>query len=309
LPDGNPTTSNHVTGKVVLLDAAMGKDLKMRGVTIPGSIWSANALLEAPEAVLAVHRENIDAGADVITTNTYGVIRSDLAKEGIEDRFEALNEQAAEIARQAVSESSRSVRIAGSLPPLNGSYRPDRVLTFEAIEPLYREQADLLAPHVDYLLCETMSHSREARAAASAAASAGKPFFVAFTLDDEQPGVLRSGESLSEAVASLAEYGPSGVLVNCCLPERISDAMPLLAGTGYEWFGGYANALTRVPKDWLLDGGKETDGSLSLRDDLTPQHYARFAADWLAAGARIVGGCCGTLASHTAALRTLIDSR
>jgi len=294
---------------VLLLDAAMGKDLKMRGVEIPGTIWSANALLVAPQTVLDVHRENIEAGADVITTNTYGVIRSDLAKEGIEDRYRELNEQAAELARQAVIESGRNVLIAGSLPPQNGSYRPDQVRPFNEIEPLYREQAEILAPSVDFFLCETMSHTTEAAAAAAAACSMGKPVLVSYTLDDDLPGRLRSGERLQDAIASLADYPLEGVLVNCCLPERIGDSMPVLAAAGITLCGGYGNAFTRVPKDWLLDGEKETDGSLDLRDDLNPEHYSKFASHWLDAGARMIGGCCGTLAGHTRALRTLIDSR
>ena len=294
---------------VVLLDAAMGKDLKMRGVEIPGTIWSANALLVAPEAVLDVHRENIEAGADVITTNTYGVIRGDLAKEHIEDRFRELNEFAAELAQQAVRESGRNIRIAGSLPPLNGSYRPDRVMPFEAIEPLYREQAEILAPFVDLFICETMSHTDEARAAATAACATDKPVIVSFTLDDDEPGQLRSGESLRSAVETLAEYPLLGILVNCCVPERVTDAIPVLAESVPGLIGGYANAFTRVPKDWLLDGDKESDGTLDLRDDLNPDHYGKFVAEWLSAGARVVGGCCGTLAGHTASLRRLIDSR
>ena len=119
---------------VTLLDAGMGKDLKMRGVEIPGTIWSANALLVAPEAVLAVHRENIDAGADIITTNSYGIIRGDLAKEGIEDRYAELNRQAGALARQAVDASGGAVRVAGSLPPLSGSYRPDLVQDVAVID-------------------------------------------------------------------------------------------------------------------------------------------------------------------------------
>ena len=292
---------------VTLLDAGMGKDLKMRGVEIPGTIWSANALLVAPEAVLAVHRENIDAGADIITTNSYGIIRGDLAKEGIEDRYAELNRQAGALARQAAEASRGEVRVAGSLPPLSGSYRPDLVQDAAVIEPQYREQAELLAPYVDLFLCETMSHTVEARAAAAGASAAGKPILVSYTLHDEAPARLRSGETLAEAVAALAEFELAGLLVNCCLPERICDALPILSEIAPGETGGYANAFTHVPDDWLLDGEKAGDGSLELRDDLTPALYARFAKRWLESGATIVGGCCGTTAEHTAALRALID--
>lgn len=293
---------------VLLLDAGMGKDLKMRGVDIPGTIWSANALLVAPDAVLDVHRENIAAGADIITTNTYGIIRADLRNVGIEGRYHELNVFAAELARQAVRDAGRSVQVAGSLPPLNGSYRPDLVRPFDEIAPQYAEQAAILAPYVDLFICETMSHTVEALAAASGATATGKPVIVSFTLHDDDTATLRSGELLVDAIAAVKDYPLAGVAVNCCLPERITDAIPFLVRSGLEFVGGYANAFTRVPTDWLLDGSKTTDGSLDLRDDLTPEIYARFSRAWIEAGATMIGGCCGTVAGHTAALRRVIHS-
>ncbi|MBD3648915.1 MAG: homocysteine S-methyltransferase family protein, partial [Pseudomonadales bacterium] len=113
--------------RVILLDGSMGRELRARGVEIPHTIWSANALMEAPEEVMKIHRDYIDAGADVITTNTYSVIRRDLALEGIEHRFEELNITACELAAEARRRAGRDVSIAGSLPPLRSSYRPDLV--------------------------------------------------------------------------------------------------------------------------------------------------------------------------------------
>ena len=83
---------------VTLLDAGMGKTLSMKGVDIPPTIWSANALIVAPEVVKEVHKENIAAGANIITTNSYGIIRGDLAKEGLEDKFLELNQIAGNLA-------------------------------------------------------------------------------------------------------------------------------------------------------------------------------------------------------------------
>ena len=82
--------------------------------------------------------------------------------------------------------------------------------------------------------------------------------------------------------------------------------MPLLASANPRYCGGYANAFTRVPEDWLLDGSKENDGSLILRKDLSPEYYCTFVADWLDKGANMVGGCCGTTASHTATIARLL---
>ena len=288
--------------RVKVLDAGMGKALKMQGVEIPETIWSANALLIAPEKVQAIHEDNLRAGADVITTNTYGIIRHDLRKVGIEDQFEALNLQAARLAIDAKAATGSDAMIAGSLPPLFGSYRPDLVHDEAALEPLYAEQAEVLAPHVDFFLCETMSHINEARAAAKAAARTGKPVVVSFTLHDEIPCALRSGQSVEEAISDLSDIDIAGVSANCALPERISEAMPHLAATGLAFIGGYANAFTHVPTDWLLDGDKDTDKVLALRDDLPPEIYTKFVQQWIDSGANLVGGCCGTLASHTAAI-------
>ena len=145
----------------VLLDGGMGRELRFRGVDVPGTIWSALALIEAPEVVRRIHADYIQAGADVITINSYGVIRSDLAKENLEDRFAELNRTAGRLAVEARDMSAKDVVIAGSLPPLRGSFRPDRVGRIADIEPLYREQAELLAPFVDLFICETMSTAAE----------------------------------------------------------------------------------------------------------------------------------------------------
>jgi S-methylmethionine-dependent homocysteine/selenocysteine methylase len=287
----------------LLLDGGMGRELRNRGVPILDTIWSANALVVAPDTVRAVHLDYIAAGADVITTNTYGIIRSELAKEGIEDRYGELNRLAGDLARQAREEGGRSVAIAGSLPPLRGSYRPDLVGPLEEILPRYREQVELLAPHVDLFICETMSSAAEGFAAATAAVESGRPVWVSWTLDEDRSGRLRSGESVGDAAAAIAHLPIAGFLANCCAPESISAAMPELAALGRGVVGGYANAFRPVPADWVMD----RDGLLPLREDLGPEEYAGHVAHWHADGARIVGGCCGTGPAHIARLRRMMD--
>ena len=239
--------------KVTILDAGMGKTLSMKGVDIPPTIWSANALIVAPDVVTEVHKENIAAGANIITTNSYGIIRAELAKDGIEDKYLELNQIAGNLAEQAVADTKAEVLIAGSLPPQNGSYRPDRVLEESIIRPLYEEQVDILSAYVDLFICETMSTINEAMIACTAALESSKTVFVGLTLHDEKSSCLRSGESLLDAILRLEKLGVSGILANCCLPERISDAMPVLAKANVDYIGGYANAFTRGPSDWLLE--------------------------------------------------------
>ena len=288
----------NLDGSIKVLDSGMGKTLSMKGVDVPNTIWSANALLVAPDVVQEIHSENIQAGADIITTNSYGIILSDLKKEGLADRFDELNLLAGEIAQQASKDSERKILVAGSLPPQNGSYRPDRVLDGPLLIELYNRQMHLLEPYVDFFLFETMSSLNEAQAALKAAHNFSKPVMIGLTLDDNESNRLRSGESLADCIELLISFAPLGILANCCLPERITDAMASLVGSGAPYVGGYGNAFSCVPKDWLLDGTKSTDGSLQMRDDLTPSFYADFAMNWLDQGANIVGGCCGTTAQY-----------
>jgi S-methylmethionine-dependent homocysteine/selenocysteine methylase len=262
-----------------------------------------------PKVVRQIHRDYIAAGADIITTNTYGVIRQELAKEGLEDRFAELNMLACNLAIEAREASGGEVVIAGSLPPLGGSYRPDLVGPSQEIEALHQEQAKLLAPYVDLLLCETMSSAAEGQAAARAACRTGKPVWVAWTLHEDRSGNLRSGENVAEAVAALQGLPVSGFLANCCAPESITTIMPQLAETGAQWIGGYANTFAPIPQDWTLDGEKDTDGLLTLRSDLDPEEYSAHVSEWLAAGATVVGGCCGTRPSHTAKMRILLNEK
>lgn len=301
----------------LLLDGGTGRELLKRGVPILTEIWSATALYQAPDVVKQVHADFIDAGADIITTNTYGIARERMAREGIEHRYAELNQIAGRLAAEARDAAGRPVAVAGSLPPFSGSYRPDRVGAYDSLVPLYREQAEILAPYVDLFICETMSTADEARAAATAASEFGKPVWVAWTLHEDRSGKLRSGETLSEAVGKIAHLPVSGILCNCCAPESITAAMPeLVAAANGRKVGGYANTFKPVPVDWGAYGKKKLDATdwasyaaqaLPVRDDLTPDALAGHGESWKRTGADVLGGCCGAGPEHIARLRRVLD--
>ena len=292
----------------VLLDGGMGRELQFRGVALSESIWSAQGLIAAPEVVGQIHADYIAAGADIITTNTYGLIVDDLAKIGIAEKFQTLNELACQLARRASEAAGRRVLVAGSLPPLRGSFRPDLVGPSSEIRPRYRQQAGILAPHVDLFLCETMSSIAEASAAAGAACETGRPVWVSWTLAEDASGRLRSGETIAQAVNALADLPVTGFLVNCSSPNSVTRAISELAAATDQRIGGYANTFHPIPADWRLDGKKSTDGLLSLRNDLGPDAYAVHAAAWLEAGATVIGGCCGTRPAHIQKLYNLLKT-
>ncbi|MBX3068907.1 MAG: homocysteine S-methyltransferase family protein [Thermomicrobiales bacterium] len=289
--------------RVVLLDGGMGRELWYRGADVPKGLWSAQALFDAPDVVREIHRDYILAGADVITTNTYGVARENFESLGLGDRFGEMLELACQLAIEGREEAGASARIAGSLPPLEESYRPDLVRPFAEMLPRYQEMVGHMAPLVDFFLCETMSNIDESLAAATAAAESGKPVWVAWTLNDYAPDRLKSGETIAQANESLAHLPIEGLLANCCMPETIAGAMPDLVNTNKSYIGGYANTFNTPPPDWTL----ESEGLLGLREDLDPEPYAALVQQWLDGGATVVGGCCGTRPAHIALLRSLIE--
>ena len=288
LPDG-----------LILLDGSMGQELINRKASGQGVLWSAKALFDAPEAVQEVHEDYIRAGADIITTNSYSCIRNNFEPEGLLDRLGEMNFLAAELAQRARDVCGKPVLIAGSMGPQRGSYRPDLVGSFEETEALYREQAEFLAPHVDFFICETLSCVVEARAAVIAAKSTGKPVWLSWSIEDSGAAKLRSGESIREAWEDIAGSGISAVLLNCSPPEAISKVLPELVSLSDLPVGAYANAFTPIPEKWDYHGEESIPPS---RTDVTPQAYADHAAGWIAAGARIIGGCCEVGPAHIAEL-------
>ncbi len=132
------------------LDGGMGRELQRRGLIEPATIWSGAALIDHPRTVRDIHVAFIAAGADVITTSNYGIVPSLLAMEGMADRLDELTDTAVALARE---KAGVPVRIAGSLPPLDTSYRPDKVSAPDEIAKVYGHIAGRLARSVDPLIC------------------------------------------------------------------------------------------------------------------------------------------------------------
>lgn len=289
----------------VILDGGMGQELINRNASGQGILWSAKALFDLPEAVQAVHEDYIDAGADIITTNSYACIRNNFEPLGLEHRLGEMNRLAVELAQRARDSSGKPVLIAGSLGPQRGSYRPDLVGSYEETEALYMEQAEWLAPGVDFFICETLSCIVEARAAVAAALSTGKPAWLSWSIDDRGVASLRSGESIRDAWLDIAGSDVDAVLLNCSPPEAISKVMPGLVDICDVPVGAYANAFTPIPDKWDFHGDESIPPP---RVDVTPEAYTRHALDWLEAGARIIGGCCEVGPAHIAQVRKAIAS-
>ncbi|MDP9665987.1 UNVERIFIED_ORG: S-methylmethionine-dependent homocysteine/selenocysteine methylase [Pseudomonas cremoricolorata] len=169
---------------MVILDGGMGRELQRSGAPFRQPEWSALALTEAPEAVVGVHAAFIAAGAQVITSNSYAVVPFHIGEARFAEEGRQLANVAGQLARHAADTGPHPVRVAGSLPPLFGSYRPD-LFQPERVEEVLRPLLEGLAPHVDLWLAETQSAIAEVRAIRAHLPEDGRPFWVSFTLQDE----------------------------------------------------------------------------------------------------------------------------
>ena len=275
---------------ITILDGGMGDELGMRIPEGWRGLWSAKALIEDPQLVVDVHREFIDAGARIIITNTYSTVPSYLGKEGLEDRYVELTRLGGELARRAVVESAEPVQIAGSLPPLSESYRPDLVPPPDEALPVYRKLAVALHDYVDMYFCETMSTAREALNAASQAVEFGgdKPVYVSWTLNETPGSGLRSGETVKEAYEMLLPLDIAGFLFNCSFPEAIEAALHELRPLTDKPLGCYPNRTNKIYPGWTLDN----DVRLGVRNDFDVDYFVEMSLRCIDAGATIVGGCC-----------------
>ena len=285
---------------VTVLDGGMGGEIQSRLPNATHGLWSATALIEQPQMVEDIHREYIDAGAEVITTNTYSTIPSYLEKAGLGARWLELTRLAARLARQEADAAPRKVRVAASLPPLEESYRADLVPAAADARPVYERMVAAMVDEADLFLCETMSSAQEAHNAASAAVAhgQGKPVVVSWTLDETPGAGLRSGESVSEAVARLDGLPIAAFLFNCTHPEAIETGLAELRPLTDKPIGCYPNRLNRVPDGWALDNNLVT----GLRADLPAELYVESILRCVQLGATIVGGCCGIGPADIAAL-------
>jgi len=290
---------------VLICDGAMGTQLYERGVPYGRCLDILN--IENPNLVLGVHLDYASAGADILETNTYGANRAKLAVFGYEDRVAEINMAGARLARRAAEEHAaagpdgarRRLFVAGAIGPLGVPLAPYGTLTPEEASKYFEEQAKALVDGgVDLIIIETFSDVKEAKAAIEGVKRAtGLPVIVQMTFMGD--GLTPSGVSPSSAARELLPLNPDVMGVNCGsgpydvlsaarrLREACGDGVPL-------------SVQPNAGVSRFLDGRVVCSSS--------PEYFASFAGDFIAAGARVVGGCCGTTPSHIRALARAIRS-
>lgn len=308
-------------GDVMILDGGMGKELRRIGAPFRQPEWSSLALIEAPDMVTRAHRNFIEAGARAIITNNYAVVPYHHTDEFFDERGAELVTLAGRLARDAAdsarTELDAEVLVAGSMPPLFGSYEPEN-FDAERAAPIYRAVAKSLDPFVDHWVGETLSTIAEMNVIVDAIESVdvAKPIWMSFALPDEwniEHGMaLRSGENIESVAAAVAKHQRiASVLFNCSIPEQTGPALNRLRraldrlGLAHVRTGGYANAF---PTD-RAETYHANEVIFERRDELTGDRYADVVAEWIDGGATIVGGCCDMYPEHVAALAKRFGER
>ncbi|MBX4935747.1 homocysteine S-methyltransferase family protein [Rhizobium bangladeshense] len=287
-----------------ILDGGMSRELLRLGAELKQPEWSALALMNSPEIVREVHQEFIAAGSEIITTNSYALVPFHIGEHRFRQEGPALIRLAGRLAREAAEGvTGRKVQVAGSLPPIFGSYEPQNFQPAQ-VQDYLEVLVENLAPFVDLWLGETLSLIAEGEAVRKAVAASGKPFWISFTLADDEAALrggapkLRSGESVEDAASWAVSSGAAAFLFNCSKPEVMRGAVDTAARVFRERntqieIGVYANAFEGETGEQAAN-----EGLHGTRDDLDDDAYSRFACSWAEAGATIIGGCCGIGAAH-----------
>ncbi len=282
------------SGPPIVADGAMGTMLLAAGLAPgrPTEQW----VLERPEAVLAVHRAYVEAGAELILTCTFGGTRPRLARAGLEGRVAEVNRKAVELAREAAA--GRAL-VAGDIGPLGELLAPLGKRTYEEAVDLFAEQAAALAEAgVDVLYIETMSALEEAKAAVEGARHVAPNLPITLTFSFDTHGRTNMGVRPEQVVRAAREWGLAAVGANCgATLEMTEGALRKMRETDPE------AVLIAKPNAGLprMVGGKPVY-------DATPEMMADFVAHVLPLGIRIIGGCCGSTPDHIRAIAQKVSA-
>jgi methionine synthase I (cobalamin-dependent)/5,10-methylenetetrahydrofolate reductase len=285
---------NQLASKLVVADGAMGTMLYAKGIFINRCFDELN--LSAPDLVREIHREYVQAGAELLETNTFGANRVRLAAFGFAEKLEAINRAGVQLAREAAGEKAF---VAGALGPLGIPIEPLGPTSFDEARAMFYEQAKALVnAGVDLIVLETFHRLDELRQAVLAARDAAGPEMVVVaqvTVEDD--GRLRDGTSTEIFARTLDQLPADAVGVNCSAgPKVVLETIEKMA------------CFTRKPLSAMPNAGLPARVEGRNIYLCSPEYMAQYARRFIRAGVRIIGGCCGTTPEHIKQIRSELRS-
>lgn len=297
------------SGEILILDGAIGTELQRRGAPMDSVAWCAVATTSHSDLLRQVHLDYIEAGATIITTNTFSTARHVLDAAGLGEETERVNRTAVRLAREAVEESGRTdILIAGSMSSMGPLNSPPARPIGESVAASYREQASLLSDEgVDAIVAEMMIDLPNSSLVLEAARSTGLPVMVGWSASQDEEGRItpyrseRQQEHQPHSFTELMKRGASlGGDVAGIMHSNVEVTGPALEILSEHWNGpliAYAETGRFEPPNWVFSNAT------------SPSGYAELASKWVDLGVQVIGGCCGTTPEHIAALRSSLTDR
>lgn len=287
----NPFVEALKNGKPLLLDGAMGSYLQQKGFETDENLWTTKINFSNPDAIIELHSEYIDSGANIITTNTFRTNPASLGASRVTD-CEDYVKQAVMLAQEA--SKNHDIFIAGSNAPAEDCYQVKRTLSKQKLELNHKKHIDLLKDNqVDFILNETQSHFDEIQIICEYCEGNEIPYVISLYFTDSLN--ILSGESLSYVFSYLKDFNPLGVGVNCISPEPF---LKLIGSTHLpQYWGFYLNCGSGNPTDKNITCG------------IQPNGYLKYVKKSIEYSPSFIGTCCGSNPSHIKKLRDFLDGR
>ena len=273
----------------LILDGAMGSLLQQKGFESGGASWMTEVNEKRPDKIIEIHKQYIEAGADIITTNTFRTNPTAF------DKSEAVNvseyvKNAVKLAKESVGNSS--IIIAGSNPPAEDCYQSERLINNEILELNHHNHIDLLMNNgVDFILNETFSHLDEIMIVCDYCSSKNIPYVICLYLTDELR--LLSGETLEDTLDLIKEHNPLAIGLNCISSEHFEKAFKSL-DVNYNW-GFYLNC------------GFDEHHVNEIKCRISPKIYGDIVKKYLEYQPSFLGACCGSSPEHIKTIKSILD--
>jgi homocysteine S-methyltransferase len=287
-----------------ILDGGMGQELLAKGLVSKGTLWSASGLIEEKnhQLVIDTHLEFINAGADVIVTNSFSTRRVRMQQNKVLNLFNFANQKAGELAVKAKEISKKNVLIAGSLPAQNDTYQVDN-REREMIEKDFFDQASILAPYIDFFYLDVISSGIELELALNVIKDLNKPVLVGLHI--KKDGKLPSKETITEVVKKYKDDNWLGFVAACVsleiIEKTIHENSKLDIPFGFKanlWGKEEPLPLKNFNTAQFNEMGTNPNIAMGTRKDITGKIFYEFSKKIMKKGATILGGCCETNPDH-----------
>jgi len=290
--NNNPFRIANMNSRPLVLDGAMGSFLQEKGFNPDDSLWMTKVNKSNPEIILQIHREYIDAGADIITTNTFRTNPSSLETED-NSICKSYVRQAVDLAQEAAS--NENVFIAGSNAPAEDCYQSFRTLSHKKLEMNHKYHIDLLIDRgVHFILNETQSHLDEIKIICEHCTMNQIPFIISLYVVENSLTIL-SGQSLEDVLQLIKDSSSLAIGFNCISPftfVRIREHVDFK----FNW-GFYLNCGSGNHKDKIITCG------------VSPNEYIETVKESLMYKPSIIGSCCGSNPKHTKKIKEFLDEQ